>query len=379
MISRSPVHRAEFFFVFREARRSTPMMAADRSTSSCCAILFLIVTFGLPSVAASATLEESAKELAQKIAAALPAQENVSCEIRNLSSLNTDETARVEQTLKTELLSRGISVSVSGSPTSVVVTLSENFKNLIWTAEIREGDTFRLVLIAPKRTFETRGVSSAMPVAIRSEKLWEGPNHILDALEIVNGIGKSRLVLLLSDGVMIQDRQTGSVDTIEIKSDHSASRDPGGSLKEVGPDFIALYRGLQSCTVNLESRTSLGCLPVEYATKSGLIIGHQPLMASAPPTPPLTGKGSLSVVMPVCGSEDRFLATGAGDDTQADSLQMFETAPSGAVAVSPELKFPGPITALHAGILGRDWPSAVVRNLTTGNYEAYHLSFSCGQ
>jgi hypothetical protein len=55
---------------------------------------------------------------------------------------------------------------------------------------------------------------------------------------------------------------------------------------------------------------------------------------------------------------------------------VFQTEPTVAVAVSAEQDFPGPITALHAI---SETPRAVVRNLATGNYEAYRLSFSCGQ
>src|ERR1700686_1043653 len=111
MIPKSLGRRAEFFFVIREATRSTPMMAADRSTLSYGAILFLFVSLGLPSLAHPATLEDSAKELAREIAAALPAQENVSCEIRNLSSLQPGEVSRIEQSLKAELQGRGIRIS----------------------------------------------------------------------------------------------------------------------------------------------------------------------------------------------------------------------------------------------------------------------------
>ena len=78
----------------------------------------------------------------------------------------------------------------------------------------------------------------------------------------------------------------------------------------------------------------------------------------------------------VCGGASQFLATSARDYTQTDSLQVFQTESTGAVAVSTDLDFPGPITALH-GV--SETPRAVVRNLTTGNYEAYRLSFSCGQ
>ena len=64
-------------FAFREAKRSTTMMAADRSTHSCRALLFLFVLIGIPIAARSSTLEDTAKELAQKIAAALPVAEKM--------------------------------------------------------------------------------------------------------------------------------------------------------------------------------------------------------------------------------------------------------------------------------------------------------------
>ena len=131
MISRSLGHRGEFFFVFRETKRNTPMMAADRSTLSCRAILFLFVLIALPAAAASATLEDSAKELARKIAAALPAGENVSCEVRNISSLQSRDVARVEQALKAELQERGVRLTSSGAAITAVVTLSQNFESLV--------------------------------------------------------------------------------------------------------------------------------------------------------------------------------------------------------------------------------------------------------
>jgi hypothetical protein len=40
------------------------------------------------------------------------------------------------------------------------------------------------------------------------------------------------------------------------------------------------------------------------------------------------------------------------------------------------LDLPGPIVALHTA---PDAPRAIVRNLTTGNYEAYRLAISCGE
>jgi hypothetical protein len=370
-------HRAVFPFVFREAGRSTTTMSADRSTSSLRAVLFLFALLGIPCGARSSTLEESAKELAQKIVPALPAGENVSCEIRNISSLKPGEAARVEQTLKAELQDRGVHLARGAAAISLVVTLSENFKSFVWTGEIRQGETSQVVFVSLDRFAQNRAISSAMLVTIRSEKFWEGPQRILDAGEISNGAGKSWLVLLLPDSLIIQDKQTGLVNKLEIASNQGVSRDPWGnlSLVPVG-DTIAFFLAPRVCSVNLESPNLNGCLAGEGSAGAPLGSRSALMFDVSPPGPPPPGKGTEIEMKSACGGANQILASGARDYTQPDSLQVFQMDLSGAVAVSSELDFPGPITAVHAV---SDPPTAIVRNLTTGNYEAYRLSFSCGQ
>jgi hypothetical protein len=352
--------------------RSTPMMSFDRSKLSLHAILFLVVLIGLPRAVRSATLEDSAKELARKIATALPAGEKVSCEIRNLSSLKPEEAARIEQALQSALQERGFSLTSGSAATNVVVTLSENFKNFVWTAEIRQGEISQVVLVAAERVPEQRGFSSSMPVTIRSEIFWEGPEHILDVAEIAGLGGERWFVLLLPDRLQIQE-PTGR---IEINFPPADIRDPMGRL-DVGQNANTIVFSLPSrvCTADLDLRRLVACHPDDGAT-TGPSTSFPVLTDLAPAGPPPPGKGIELVIGSVCGGSNQFLATGGGDYTQTDSLQVFQTQSAGAVAVSAELDFPGPIMALH---VGSDTPRVVVRNLRTGNYEAYRLSFSCGQ
>jgi hypothetical protein len=377
IISRRLVHRAEFFFVFREAKRCTPMMSADRSKLSRRAALFLFVLIGVPSVVRSSTLEDSAKDLARKIAAALPAGENVSCEVRNISSLKPGEAARIEQALKAELQDLRIRLTSGEAAITVVVMLSENFKDLVWTGEIHQGDASQVVLIAVERSPENRAPSNGMPVTIRSEKFWEGPERILDAGEISDGAGKSWLVLLLPSGLLIQTKQTSSIRMMDIASAQIATRYPMGKLDfgETG-NTVGFYLPPRVCTVDLEARNLTECLPTEGSSERPAPSRFPLMIDGAPAGPPPPGKGIELVIVPVCQGSEQFLATGAKDNTQADSLQLFEKASGGSVAVSSELDFPGPIVEMHSA-LGA--PRIVLRNLTTGNYEAYRLSFSCGQ
>jgi hypothetical protein len=370
--------RANFFLVFRGARRSTPMTSPPRIKHSCCVLLFLFAWIGIPGRATCATLEDSAKDFAQKIAAALPVKENVTYEIRNVSSLQPVEVARIEQAFKTELKERGVSLTSGSGPPTIVFTLSENFKNLLWTGEIHQGDAPLVVMLEVQRSSETRAILAVMPVSIHSEKFWEGPERILDAGEISGGSGKSWLVLLLPGGLRILDRQSGATSTTEIISNQSASRDPWGNLGfgKNGNEF-GFFLSPRFCTMNLETRNLNGCSPADESAENSS--GSKfPLMIDVAPAGPVpAGKGTEIVMgVTVCGGMSQFLATGARDYTQTDSLQIFELKSGGTAAISAELNFPGPITALHSV---SESPRAVVKNLSTGNYEAYRLSFSCAQ
>lgn len=72
----------------------------------------------------------------------------------------------------------------------------------------------------------------------------------------------------------------------------------------------------------------------------------------------------------VCNST-RILATGPGDRESHDFVALYEIVNRSATRVSDPVEFPGPVTALSSNL-------AVVRNLSTGRYEAYSLTVDCG-
>ena len=349
MISGGDLLPAKRSFVFRKSNPNMPMRGASRSSITCRMNFILLVLIAFAAPVRSETLDDAAKELARKISAALPAQENVSWELRNLSSLQRGEVARVEGVLESELHDRGIRVSGSGAAASIVVTLSEDLKGYVWTGEIRQGDASRAVLLAVDRPPESRSSSKTTPVALRSLKFWEGPEPILDAAEISDGSGKSWLVLLLPDVLAIQDKQSGSTNKLEIPSEGIASRDPRGQLRPAqSGNGISFFIPGRICDADWEKR-SIECQWVAQPYLEARLI---------------------------CGATGEFLASGAGDYTETDSVQAFQAGPSGRVAISAELEFPGPIMALHGG---PDAPRMIARNLKTGNYEAHRLSVTCEQ
>jgi len=92
-----------------------------------------------------------------------------------------------------------------------------------------------------------------------------------------------------------------------------------------------------------------------------------------------SGLGSdVASVKSGCGNDWLLLADAATDSKEPDGVRAYEIGRHEALAVSPSVEFPGPITALWPAADG-DSALAVCRNFETRRYEAYSLSVSCSQ
>jgi hypothetical protein len=348
------------------------MLLICRPNSSRRVLVWLFVVLATPLTAPAATLEDSARELARKIAGSLTAQDNVVLEVRNASSLSPNEVAQVEIALRGELQNHVAIASTEGEETArVTVTLSENIKELVWTAGIRQGDASRTVLFSAPRPSGNQTVSGAMPVALRAEKFWEGPKQLLDAAKGSDSTGGSWLVLLLPEGLEIQNSRNELVSKVEIPSGQTSTRIPRGSLGRV-VDTVSVRLEPSVCTVLLATHSVTECHSASAPASARDPVDAGPAPGSIPP-----GKGSqLALFRSDCGSADQLIVTGAGDDTQQDSVQLYDAHGTEPHPLSAALYFDGPVKALHSTRLGRA-ATVVVRNLKTGNYEAYRLSTTC--
>jgi hypothetical protein len=206
-------------------------------------------------------------------------------------------------------------------------------------------------------------------VTLHSQKFWEGPERILDALASDAG-GQNRFVLLLAEGLAIQDNFGAAISRVMIPSAQSASRNPRGFLEYDGNIVSAVFQA-QTCTVALDTHNLVECHPTANRAPADYLIDFAP--GDAQPI----GRGTeFGIVHSTCAESNQVLATSPRDYTQPDSLQAFQIKPSGAVAISNGLEFPGPILALH---VAPDMPRLVILNLKTGNYEAHQLSISCAK
>jgi hypothetical protein len=336
----------------------------------CFLITVAILWLGIPARACAATtLEDSARELAQKIAVAIDSNEAASVEMRNASSLEQGEFVRVEHAIEAELQGRGIR-SQPDAGTHVVITFSENVDGLVWTAEILKVDSRRVVLLSVPRVSLDRSAPGGVKTVLHAEKFWEGPEQILDAVDITN-VGANSFAILFPHGVRIYRSGSELVSDVRLPSAPTAARDPRGVVIQIG-DVLVVQLEPDVCRIDIDTGMVRECHSTQEPARA-----RDPMDQEVPiaPRPKWMGSQAAWVGMD-CGKTDLFLATRTGDYTEPDSIRLFQKNVTSLDPASEDLNFPGPVTALHAQ---SKMAMAVVRNLKTGNYEAYRLSISCGQ
>jgi hypothetical protein len=339
------------------------LFSSAPSPQLCCLIAIAILWLANPvAVRAATTLDDSARDLAQKIAADVAPGNAVSVEMRNVSPLEPGELSRVEHAIETELQARGIR-SQPDAMTSVVITFSENVNGLVWTAEILQGDSTRVVLLSVPRESLDRSTPGGAKLVLEAEKFWEGPERILDAAQVSLPGGEEALVLLLPNEFSIHSSSRDTRTQLPLDMPTVNLRTPGGRIYYSNSQ-LAIQLGPNMCTVFLASG------------------GLQECLSSSPTAEPVPIPNRGSQTAPIhtaCGAAVQVLATGSGDYSQPDTIQAFDGQGNPPTPTSNELDFPGPILSLHEFVDNSIAVTAIVRNLKTQNYEAYHLSTSCSQ
>jgi hypothetical protein len=363
-------------------------------------LLLCFFSMGAHAAAADAAAnpyEAPARDFARRVADSFPAGARLGIEVRNRSTLSAGDVSAVRAAFLGELAERGLSVDSSAGVSadanveaSATITLSENTAGFVWVAEIRQGDRSSVMLAAVPRA-ATAPPAELSGITLRDALGWTGPEHVLAAAPFPASfsptaptalppaslgapssaaLGAANVLLLVDDGVEASIIDARHTIKIALPLSSSAFRDTQGALAWSGSSLAA--------TVNDEA-----------CTLSAPLAGTQPqcrvdngLVTSPAPTAQF---GSQRADLPSACGEPRveFLAAGAGDYTQPDSIRAYQMLDGAAAADSPALEFPGPVLSLQPTMALQSEPSsaalAVVHNLATGDDEVYEISLVCGR
>lgn len=315
------------------------------------------------------------QEFATKVAALVPSHARIDMVVSNISSLAPDDASSIQTSLAPLLASRGLRLSGSEpAVASVQVTISQNADGFLLVAQVkRDGDEKVTMVSVP-------GAVKSPPhdagVLLDAKLVWEQPTQILDFALPTAQPGSQTILALLEPRRLAfysQDwtqwqlvRELPSVSTV-VKRDWRGHIDLG----QAAGQSDARWPG-NECKGDFTHPNTVNC-QTPSASADAWISGNV-----RPPFP--AGGGDAVSVGSQCRMHAIALATGGGDWTQPDFVQAYElsTGAGNASASGSPVNFDGPVMAI--------WPGStpgtarvVVRDLRSGNYEAYIVAATCSQ
>ena len=395
------------------------------------AILLAVIVFlcGATSLASDWSGPEG--QLASKIAA-VTGPGAVALDIANRSSLTHVEFEEISRGLRSQLAALGLRfVNADQAAATVRLSLSENLQSCVWVAEIRQGadESSVTMITTPRNGGMPSGRDSAV-VTIHKALMWSQPQRILD-VAIIDGYPAHMAVLDENHvGVYrLENSHWLPEQSLAITHVRTWPRDLRGRLVLRKDHLLDVYLPGVYCRSTASLSLTLNCyesddpwplgteqLPLNaFFTPSrnyftGALAPGVGKQTSAPPfysaaalprdkytlwlfaavdgkvhlldgiSDQVAGKldwgSDIASIHGACGSGWNILA--AGSAGPRDSLRVFEVLDREPISVSQPAEFPGPITALWTETNGTS-AIAVSRNLETGDYEAFRLSFTCGQ
>jgi hypothetical protein len=398
------------------------------------AAAFLLVAICLSGGAMVAASDWTTTEgqLAAKIAA-VTGPGAVALEVTNRSSLSRADFEEIGRGLRSQLVTLGLQfVNADRAAAAVEVAFSEDLESYVWVAEIHQAtNESSVVIVSSPRSGGPLAAEEASGVIIHKALLWVQAEPILD-VAVIDGnpthmavLDANRISLYKLAGTRWQSEQW-----LPVTHTRAWARDLRGRLVLRKDHLFDAYLPGVFCRSTASIPLVLNCsesddpwplapepfnLSAFFAPSRNYFTGalapglskqtSAPPFYSAAPLPrdqyslwllaavdgqvhlldgvtdqkagALDWGSDLASIHSGCGSGWDVLATSRSDGP-ADSVRAFAVADREPAAVSSPLEFDGRITALWAEANGNN-AIAVSRNLDTGNYEAFRLSFTCGQ
>ncbi len=370
--------------------------------------------------------------LAQKLSAALGNLHQFSLDVKDVSSTAPVDLAGIRQTLEDDLAQRGARPALPPADVAVRVTISQNLSGFVLVAEIHGGDTQQVAVVPVTSTEEMPPQPSPEP-GIQRRIIWQQAIPILDFAQVNEDSRRALWYFLEPDRLVAYEFDDGVQVLREAQpiSRRYTSRDIRGRLVVADAMHVSAFVGGVRCdgswnpSLSVECRENagqqwpMGSVSWTFSPARNYFSGNvtfsnslqakfPAFFSSASPSPETSGQSSsrrlvagldgqvqffagtaepasafdgwgsdLVSVASGCGSAWQVLATGAGDWTQKDQIQLYEIRDRKAIAIGQPMELPGPVLAL--------WPvgdgssaRVISRSLESGLYEASIVSVSCG-
>jgi len=392
---------------------------------TCRWLLALNVAFLAALPAAGQDFVFGANQLSAEITQAVPPA-TASFSLVNRSSLNDSSVSSIRAGLLQALQSRGWKFGKpEGNEVAIAVTLGENFRNYVWTAEIAKAASREVRMVEV-----VKGVSGRFPsdnhITLARYLLISSENPLLDATLPEGKVGEGAHLLALTPSAIqlfqLLSGQWRPLQTQPLGRSPLSSRDTRGRISSNQSGGFDAYLpgihciGTASSSLNFTCRQSDDPWPLAddrqslafYAPsrnyfngvlsspngQSGTVnafysaailsdrvafanVDGRASLVQAGKSVPIPEKwgSSIAAIQSSCRT-DLALASATGDFQTTDSLSAYEVVNSEFRLVSESIQFAGPIMTLKTAA---DHQQAIAIAATPyGRYEAYLLTARCG-
>ena len=378
-----------------------------------------------------------ARQLADKINAAAGAGSAMAITINNASSFSPRDLADIRLALESQLRTQGTRVvDPAQADVEVRVTLAENMRGYLWVAEVPRGQMREVAMVEIPRSQRAAPTGPGTAMTLRKTPLWSQDDPVLDVIPLeMNGASGNAVLVLETQYVTLYTKQGSGWEALRrfpLERVTNQPRDGRGRMILTSLTDLSAYLPGVVCSGPVLPMLNLGCEATDdpwplgadaqssvkaFFSRSrnffnGVLSGSSGQGKSAPQffsaarveensnelwlfdgtdgrvqfftglnmTPAeIGGWGSdIAGIKTECGTNSQVLATRPGDWNSPDAVQAFEIVNRQAAPVSAPVEFGGPVTALWTAP-GGSTAIAIDHNLTSGKYEAFSLSISCGR
>jgi hypothetical protein len=374
--------------------------------------------------AASQDFVFAANQLSAQVSQVV-APTSASVSIGNRSSLDDAVVSSIRAGILQALQSRGWRIGKpEASEVTIAITLAENYRNYVWTAEIFKAAMRDVRIVELAKPAAERPADNHITVS--RYLLIASDSPLLDVTLPEGKIGEgAHLLALTSTSIQLFQLQSGQwhlLQTQPLGQKALSSRDMRGRITANQGGSFDAYLPAVHCTGTATSALTIACRASDdpwpltddrqslafYAPsrnyfngvlsspngQSGTVnaffsaavlsdrvvfanVDGRPSIVQAGRTTPTSQRwGSAVAAIQSSCRTDLVLASAAGDFQQGDSLSAYEMSNSEFRAVSESMQFAGPVLSLKNAT---DHQQAIAVVATpSGRYEAYLLIARCG-
>jgi len=325
--------------------------------------------------------------LAEKIAIAARGAGAVSIDMRNISSLSSAESSAIRALFESRLRARHLAIvpSSQAGAAQLILTLSESRTAFVWAAEFSGSPAAgpnSVAIVSVDKSPGKPEQNAKQHITLDKRLVWQQPSRFLDVAVFDNPAGSPsyRVVLDPTEIVFYESsdahwdklpstvatlRSSPWLRTVTGRFDTTTNEVWVWDGNPNAQNFPAVH-----CSGPLDDPKQIQCTPWKHNVLSVVpwwdFPGHEGATAAE--------------LWQTCGQGSIVLSTGNGDWTQPDSIQPYIVSESGATVIPAGDPMPmdGPVIYLTRQDQGNT-ARAIVRNLATGNYEAYIVTATCSQ